>query len=301
MVIPFLGEFAALASAMIFSITSVCYTFAGRKVNAVTSLAMSLPISWVILMIVHQITLGTLFPFDATPDRWFNLGASGVLAYVVSSYFMLNAYQTIGPRLTMLIASFAPVLGAILAWLFLGQNLPPNATLGIAIVIFGIVWVVAERGKPKADGQTVDIRRGLIYAVLGTLTQASAFVFASQGMVGGFPPFSATLLRLTTSIIALWSFIALQGKLKATTASLNNDNTLLLQLTIAAISGPIIAGALLLLSFQLIPVGISTTLSHTTAIILIPIGYFVFHERITLRAIIGTIVTIVGIAIIFVR
>jgi drug/metabolite transporter (DMT)-like permease len=32
---------------------------------------------------------------------------------------------------------------------------------------------------------------------------------------------------------------------------------------------------------------------------LIPIGYFIFKEQITLRAIIGTIVTIIGIAILF--
>jgi drug/metabolite transporter (DMT)-like permease len=61
----------------------------------------------------------------------------------------------------------------------------------------------------------------------------------------------------------------------------------------------VIAGSLLLLSFQFIPVGVSTTLSHTTSIMLIPIGYFVFKERITLRAIIGTFVTIIGIAILF--
>jgi hypothetical protein len=42
---------------------------------------------------------------------------------------MLDAYQHVGPRLTMLVMSFAPVLGAVLAWLFLGQTLPPNALL----------------------------------------------------------------------------------------------------------------------------------------------------------------------------
>jgi drug/metabolite transporter (DMT)-like permease len=54
-----------------------------------------------------------------------------------------------------------------------------------------------------------------------------------------------------------------------------------------------------MLSFQVVPVGVSTTLSHTTSIILIPIGYFVFRERITPRAIIGTIITVIGIAILF--
>jgi drug/metabolite transporter (DMT)-like permease len=92
----------------------------------------------------------------------------------------------------------------------------------------------------------------------------------------------------------------LQRKAKETAIIFNHDRKLFLQLTGAAISGPVIAGSLLLLSFQYIPVGVSTTLSHTTAIMLIPISFFVFNERITARAIFGTIVTITGIAILFI-
>lgn len=295
----FIGELAALLAAVGFSVTSVCYTFAGRKINAVTSIAMSLPFSWLMIIGIHQLTLGELFPTHATFDRWFFLGASGILAYVISSYFMLNAYQHIGPRLTMLIASFAPVLGALLAWLFLGQTLPANSTIGIALVIFGIIWVVAERSNHQTNHSQVDIQRGVIYASLGTLAQGAAFVFSSHGVAGEFPPFSATLIRITAGIVVLWAFIAFQGRVKTTTRILKNDLRLFLLLTGAALTGPVIAGSLLLLSFQFIPVGVSTTLSHTTAIILIPIGYFVFKERITLRAIAGTIITIVGIGILF--
>lgn len=296
----FIGEIAALSAALTFSVTSVCYTFAGRKVSAVPALAMSLPISWILLIGVHQLTLGEFFPTDAPLNRWFFLSASGILAFVFASYFVLNAYQTIGPRLTMLIVSFAPVLGALLAWLFMGQTLPPNSTIGIAIVIFGIVAVVAERGgKTKTENIEVNIRRGVLYACLGMFAQAMAFVFSSQGVAGGFPPFSASLIRITAAIITLWVFITFQRNIKATVTIFNNNRTLFFQLAVAAVTGHVIAGSLLLLSFQYVPVGVSTTLSHTTAIILIPIGYFVFKEQITLRAIIGTIVTIIGIAILF--
>jgi drug/metabolite transporter (DMT)-like permease len=296
----FVGEIAALLAALGFSFTSVCYTFAGRKISSVTAIALSLPISWLVLLVIHRITLGEFFPTTAPFDRWFYLGTSGILAFVVSSYFVLNAYQHIGPRLAMLVLSFAPVLGALLAWIFLGQTLPANSAIGIAIVIFGIVWVVFERGKAKTGDVEPNIRLGVIHACLGTLAQATAFVFASKGIAGGFPPYSAALIRITVSIIAVWAVIAYQRNIRATAARFMNDGTLLFQLTVAAISGPVIAGSLLLFSFQHISVGVSTTLSHTTAIMLIPIGYFVFKERITVRAIIGTIVTIIGIAVLFI-
>jgi drug/metabolite transporter (DMT)-like permease len=295
----FVGEIAALLAAAGFTVTSVCYTFAGRKINAVPSIALSLPISGLLMMVIHGLTLGELVPTQATIDRWLNLSASGILAFIVSLYFMLNAYQHIGPRLAMLILSFAPVLGAVLAWLFLGQNLPANSILGIGVVIFGIVWVVAERNSAKTDAPHLDVRRGVTDACLGMLAQATAFVFASQGVSGGFSPVSAALIRIMAGVVVLWVIIAYQRKIQATAAIFKHDFRLFLQLAGAALSGPVISGSLLLLSFQFIPVGVSTTLSHTTAIMLIPVGYFVFKERITLRAIFGTLVTIVGIGILF--
>lgn len=295
-----IGEVAALLAAVAFSATSVCYTVAGRRIDAVTSIAMSLPLSWLLMLGIHQATLGTPFPFGVALDRWFFLSASGLLAFVVSQFFMLRAYQHIGPRLTMLVASFAPVLGALLAWLFLGQTLPPNATLGILVVIVGIVWVVVDRGKGRTAHLERDIRRGVIFASLGTLAQATAFVFSSQGVAGDFPPFSATLIRITAGIVALWVLIAVQGRLRVTATVFNGDGRLFALLAGAALSGPVIAGSLLLLSFQHAPVGVATTLSHTTAIILIPVGYYLFKERITLQAVVGTFVTIIGIGILFI-
>ena len=296
----FIGEVAALFAAFCFSITSVCYTLAGRKINAITSLAMSLPISWLIIVGIHRLALGEWFPVNASLDRWVFLSLSGILAFVISSFFILNAYQHIGPRLTMLIASFAPVLGALLAFLFLGQTLPPNATLGIFVVIIGIIWTVSSRNRsasPVADEQRW---RGVIFACLGTLAQATAFIFSSQGVSGGFPPFSATLIRITAGIITLWVFIAIQRRIRSTVTVFKGDSRLFWLLVGAAISGPVIAGSSLLLSFQFAPVGVSTTLSHTTAIMLIPISAIVFRERIGLSAIAGTLVTFIGIVLLFI-
>ncbi len=294
-----IGEIAALSAALTFTITSVFYTFARRKVSAITSMAMSLPIAWLMILGIHRLTFGEFFPADAPLDRWFFLSASGVFAYVVASYFLLNAYQHIGPRLTMLIGSFAPVLGALLAWVFLGQTLALSATIGIAAVLFGIVWVVAERSGTSGGGFEPNLRRGLIYACLATSMQATAFVLASRGVMGGFPPFSASVIRITAGVIALWVLVAFRGNLRSTATIFNHDGRLFLQLAGAGLAGPLAAGSLLLLALQYVPVGIATTLSNTSAIILIPVAYFVFKERITLRAIVGTLITIIGIAILF--
>ncbi len=293
----FIGELAALAAAFSFSLTSVLFTLAGRRLNAVVTLATSLPLSWLVMLILHQAVLGTPFPFHASARYWLPLATSGILAFVVSAWFMLSAYQFIGPRLTMLIASFAPVLGALLAFVLLGQALPANSALGIALVIAGIVWVVAERGG--STSVQPDLRRGVVFAVLGTVAQGAAFVFSSQGVADGFHPFSATLLRISAGIVTLWLFLAWRGEAQATVSVFHGDRQTFMLIAGAAILGPVMAGSFLLLALQRIPVGVATTLSHTTAIMLIPIGWLVFGERVSPRAIIGTCVAIAGIALLF--
>lgn len=296
---PLIGEIAALASAVAYSTTSVFFTFAGRKISAVACMAMSLPISWLAIIVLHRLVMGVFFPVDVPLERWVFLGGSGIMAFGVSSYFLLSAYQYIGPRLTMLISAFSPVFGSLLAWLFLGQTLALSSSVGIAIVLFGIVWVVAERRGANGGYHEPDLRRGLIYACLATATQALAFVFASRGVEGDFPPFTASLIRVTVGIVGLWAFVGFRGNLRSTALAYRHDRKLFLLLVGAALAGPVAAGSLLLFALQTVPVGIATTLSNTTSIMLIPIAYFIFKERITMRAIAGTVVTIVGIAILF--
>lgn len=295
--IPFVGELAALGTAFAFSAASICFTLAGRKIDAITTSALSLPIAWGLIALIHYFTLGFPFPLNAASDRWFYLGTSGVLAFAIAAYFMLSAYQHIGPQRTMLIASFAPVLSAIMAWLFLGETLPANAAFGITLVIMGIVWVITGHGGTHAErGFNY---RGVIFACLATVAQSTSFVFSSQGVAGDFPPLSAALMRTTAGVIALWIVIMAQQRAGTTLTLFRRDPQTALLLTGAAVAGPVIAGSLLLVAFQRVPVGIATTLSHTTAIILIPIGYLVFRDPITVRSVVGTVITIIGIGVLF--
>jgi drug/metabolite transporter (DMT)-like permease len=295
----FIGEFAALGGALGFSFASTCFTLAGRKLGAISSLALSMPISFVVLMGVHQATLGEIFPVSASIDRWFYLGVSGIMGFVISSIFMLRAFQYIGPRLTLLVGSLAPILGAILAWIFLGQELPTNAILGIAVVIVGIVWVVGEGGKQKAADANPNYRKGLLFALAGALGQAIAFNFSSQGVSGDFSAMSGGLMRTFVASITLWIMIAFQGNLRHNLHLIQTESRSMILIFFASISGPAIGASLVLVALQFTSVGVAATLTNTTPIMLIPFGYFVFKERITPYAIMGTIVAMIGIAILF--
>ena len=66
---------------------------------------------------------------------------------MLGDLFLFQAYIWIGPRLGLLLLSLAPVLAALLAWLFLGEVLSPLDGLGMAATLGGIAWVILEPGR----------------------------------------------------------------------------------------------------------------------------------------------------------
>ncbi len=295
----FLGEIAALAAALSFSFASITFTLAGRKFGASLSMAVSLLISLVFLLPLHQLMQGQPLPLAASPQRWLLLGLSSLAGFVVSALFLLRAFQYIGPRLTLLVGATAPIFAALLAWVFLGQSLLPHAILGIALVLSGVFAVVAEGAARSFAQAPANYRRGLLMAFASALTQGLSFVLMAEGVAGDFPAMSASIIRTLVGLAILWTFIALRGQLRGALRHIVSERRALVMLSLASLTGPVLGATLVLLSLQFTSVGISSTLTGTTPILLIPISYAVFGERVTLRAVIGTLVAIGGIALLF--
>lgn len=293
------GETLALGAALIFGVASTAYTLAGRKFGASFSMALSLIISLAFYVPIHQVMHGEPVPLNAEPDRWLILGLSSLAGFVISALFLLRSFQYIGPRLTMLIGSTSPIFAALMAWAFLGQRLPAFAVIGIAIVVGGVIWVVSEPGALQFDRQHAEYGKGLAMAMAAALGQGASFVLMSEGVAGGFSPMSAGLIRTIVAIVLLWAYIALRGKLRHNLRLIASSPRALAWLVLASVSGPVAGTMLILLSLQFTNVGISSTLTSTTPIFLIPIAYLAFGERITARAVVGTCIAIAGVALLF--
>jgi len=293
------GEVLALTAALVFGVASTAYTLAGRKFGASLSMALSLIVSLGFYVPLHQLIHGELVPLTAEPDRWLILGLSSLAGFVISALFLLRSFQYIGPRLTMLIGSTSPIFAALLAWAFLGQQLPTFAVIGIAFVVGGVVWVVSERSAQQFDREHAEYGKGLLMAVAAAIGQGAAFALMSEGVAGGFSPMSAGLIRTIVAIAFLWAYIALRGQLRYNLSLIASSPRALAWLVLASVAGPVAGTILILISLQFTSVGVSSTLTNTTPIFLIPITYFAFGEHITARAVIGTLVAIAGVALLF--
>lgn len=320
----FIGEAAAIGAALCFSLTSTMFTLAGRRYKPAVVMRVSVPVGMVVMMGVHWLTVGSPWP---QVDLWRVpfLSVSGFIGFFLASIAIVNAFALIGPRLSLLIAAVNPILASILGWLLLDQALADWAIAGIVLTLGGIAIVITGRQQNRKSKEKLDpaiLRKGIGFAILGATMQAFSFIFSSVGVssdvaamgfigdsvlasfgtvdtLGAIDPISASLTRLMAGSLLLWVFALLQGQASETVGILGRWPIAFRHLMVGSIAGPVFGATLIMLSLQHAPAGIASTLANTSPIFLIPIGYFVFNEQITSRAIVGTVVTVIGTSILF--
>jgi drug/metabolite transporter (DMT)-like permease len=303
MLTQYIGEFAALGTALMFAFGSTLFTLSGREIGAALMNRTRLLIAVLFVLVMHSLLVGNPFMLDAGRNQWFWLGLSGFVGLALGDAALFQGFILVGPRISMLIMALAPVLSAILGWLFLGESLTALEIGGIVLTVAGIGIVVADRqGKAKNDGTTENSRQyliGILFALGGALGQAAGLILAKMGLANEFPAISALLIRLTVALIAIWAFSAVRGELVSSVRTLRAHPRVMAMLTVAAFAGPVLGVWFSLIAVQHAPVGIASTLMSLTPIFLMPIAFFVFKDRITLQAIIGTVVAFAGTALLF--
>lgn len=293
-----IGELAALATSVAFSFGSTFLTLGGRRVGSMVLNRTRLLLSILFLMITHWIFLGIPFPLEAGSDRWFWLGLSGVVGLVIGDIFLFQAFVWIGPRLSMLMMSLAPVIAAFQAWVFLGETITLGQMGGILLTLSGVAWVVMGR-NPNGNNTDKNYVRGILYGLGGAFGQATGLVLAKNGLGGEFSAISANLIRMVSAAVVLWLITFIQRQARATVQTLIENRNGMIYILLGTFAGPFLGVSFSLLAIQHAEVGIASTLMALPPVLLLPIGYIVFKERYGWGAIVGTLLAIAGVALLF--
>lgn len=300
----FLGEFAALGTAITFAFGSTLFTISGRELGANLMNRTRLLMAVVFVAGIHWILVGNPFQIEVGANRWFWLGLSGLIGLALGDASLFQAFLMIGPRISMLVFALAPVLSGILGWLFLGEVLSAIEIFGIVLTIAGIGFVVADRQGKSKNGESAENKRqymiGLLFALGGALGQAVGLILAKVGLANEFPAISALLIRLIVALIAIWAFSILRGEMVTSVRTIRAHPRAIGLLTIAAFLGPVLGVWFSLIAVQHTEVGIASTLMALTPVFLMPIAAIVFKDRITKQAIIGTLIAFTGTALLFI-
>jgi drug/metabolite transporter (DMT)-like permease len=292
------GQFAALTTACCWAFTSIFFTIAGQRVGSVVVNRVRLVMAMLLLAITHLIMFGTIFPFQAEPQRWFWLGISGVIGLVLGDAMLFQAYVMIGTRLPILLLSLAPVISTVLAWTFLGEHLTAVELLAIAITVGGIVWVVADKHRERHTIGGKKLALGLLLGFGGAFGQAAGLIASKLGLYGDFPALSGNLIRMTVAAAVMWLLTIFTGKARYTIGKLSDTKAVRAMLG-GAITGPFIGVWMSLVAIKLARIGIASTIMAFSPILTIPLVRIYFKEKVSIHAVLGTVTAIVGIAILF--
>jgi drug/metabolite transporter (DMT)-like permease len=294
----YFGEIAALGTSVCWTFTSIFFTLSGRRVGSVIVNQARLLLAVLFLSLAHLLAGGSWLPPQADLYRWFWLGLSGIIGLVLGDSLLFYAFVLIGARRSMLLMSLVPIIGAMIAWLFLGERLSAVEIIAIGLTVGGVAWVVSER---ENNGRQLDRRQywlGVLAGLGGAFGQALGLVFSKKGMLGDFAPLSATLMRMLVAAAVIWGLALLRGRAGRTLGALT-DRQAGPAILGGAIAGPFIGVWLSLIAVQLAPVGIAATLMALSPILILLPSVWIFNDRVTPHSIIGTLVAIAGVAIIF--
>lgn len=299
-----LGELAALGTSLCFSFTSLLFTLGSREVGAFLTNRSRLFFALIFVVVLHWLSFGVLFPVSAAPERWFWLALSGCIGFAIGDACLFEAFVRVGPRLSTLIMAFAPGLSVLLAWVVLGEALTVQDLLIIGIIIGGIAWVVSERPKRAADLQAEHGNRrqhliGLLWAFGGAAGQAAGVILTKIGLGDDVPALSGTLIRLVSAFVVVWVITLARGKFLSSLSILRQHPRATRAIALGSFIGPVVGVWLTLVAVQRAPVGIASTLSSLAPIFLLPISYVLLGERLSKRAIAGTLLVIGATALLF--
>ena len=293
----YIGETAALLTAICWSFTSIFFTLAGKQVGSAIVNRIRLLLASGYLLLFHLIIYGNFLPIHAEPYQWFWLGLSGIIGLVLGDAMLFQAFVIIGTRLSMLLMSLVPIISTILAWIFLNQILNLTEIFAIIVTIGGIVWVILDKNNNNGN-QHKKYLLGILLGVGGAVGQAVGLVIAKKGLTADFPALSANLIRIITSTIIFWLIEIFRGSAGSNFIFWKNK-TARWSIVGGSIVGPFLGIWLSLIAIKYANIGIASTLMALPPIFLIPLTYWIFKEKITIRSITGTIVATIGVAIIF--
>ncbi|PYE34456.1 EamA-like transporter family protein [Idiomarina fontislapidosi] len=286
------GQLAALTAAAFWAVASILYHRAGAHFSA---LQMNLIKGAIASPLLFAMSALVGAPLGFSSGLWL-LALSGVIGITVGDSCHFAALRRLGPWHAMLLEYLAPPLAALMAWLFLNDGLSGIEIIGAMITLLGVLLVVTERTPTQQPSLSFS---GVLFGCGAALCQATGLVMAfSVLQTDALDPINAAFIRLAAGSILLAIIVGLSQRhaFQALFRQCRAINPM--PLLGAIFFGTFLAIWLQQLSIAHINPGLTQTLLSTAPLFLIPIS-LLKKQTITLRSVSGALVSLGGIAILF--
>ncbi len=287
------GELVAVFTAVLWTLSTVAWTSAGKHVGALPISFVRLVFASVFLSVHGLVFRGLILPTDVDSTTWGWLLASGFFGFFVADVCLFKAFLIIGPRLALLINALGPPIAAIISWFCLGDQMTAVQMLGMAVTLSGVCWVVMEQPPTPREAH---VRRHFAMAVGLALTSAVASAVSNvltKAGVSGCDPSSGTYIRVLGAIPAFILLITVMRRWPAIVKAVKNVQAMAI-CACGTTVGPYFGVICSLEAIHYCHVGVASTIINTMPVLILPFSIFVYKEKVSWRAGLGAVVTVVG-------
>ena len=306
----YIGELISIGVAFSWTATALLSEYGSKRLGNLTlnvlRMALALVFSLVLFGMVTGSPLPTAVPLDAC--GWMLL--SGLVGYVIGDFCLFQCYIIIGSRYGQLFMTLAPLSAALMAWVTLGQQMTAMSIVAMLVTLLGIGISVLGRGEHHKVSLKLPLH-GVLYAIGAAMCQGIGLVLSKIGMdhynltalaETGVPewmiPFSANFYRCVAGIIGFTLLLYVREGIAPLRDALHDRKGLTVA-TATTVFGPFVGVGFSLMAVQFTAAGIASTLMAMTPIIILLPSYWLFHEKITWRAFLGAVISVVGVSLFF--
>jgi drug/metabolite transporter (DMT)-like permease len=166
----------------------------------------------------------------------------------------------------------------------------------IFVILGGIALVLLTRDV-SGDIKLAHPLPGILCAFAGAAGQAGGLVLSKIG-VTGFDPFIATQIRIIAGLAGFFIAVLFMRNAGGVISSYRDANGVSYS-ALGAFFGPFLGVSLSLYSVKYADIGIASTLMSVVPVLLIPVSFFLYGERVRKMEIAGIIISMTGVAFLF--
>jgi drug/metabolite transporter (DMT)-like permease len=293
----------AVLTAFLFACSGVCGQRSAALLGPLCANAIRLLLAMLVLGLAAWITAPVDFTSPAMP--WLLL--SGLIGFGIGDVALFIAYPHLGARLTLLMnLCLAPVAGALGEWLLLDASVAPSQILCCLVIVFGVGIALSSPVRmPVREGASLGI--GLLAAFFAgagqglgaTTTRMAKRVAALHG--DHFTGISEAFVRVIPGFLfawLVWQAMRRFGRGGNTAPKLTAIPLQRLAWVVgAAMFGPILGVSCFQWALSSASSGVVLSITATTPILIIPMVACLDGERISSRALLGSLVAVTGVVL----
>lgn len=302
----YIGELISIGVAFSWTATALLSEFGSKRLGNLTLNVLRMALALVFSLVLFVVVTGSPLPAGASPEAAGWMLLSGLVGYVIGDFCLFQCYIIIGSRFGQLFMTLAPLAAALMAWVTLGQQMTLMSMVAMLVTLFGISISVLGRGQHHKVSLKLPLN-GVLFAVGAALCQGVGLVLSKIGMdhyeLGAempewLVPFSANFYRCIAGVVGFAILHYFRDGMAPFYDALRDRKGLSVALA-TTIFGPFVGVGFSLMAVQYTAAGIASTLMAMTPIIIILPSYWLFHEKITLKAVLGAFISVIGVSLFF--